>query len=130
MKRSERGITLIGFVVILALVGVLAYLGMKVFPIYEQFFSVRSAMKGVASEPGVGQMDPAKIRDLFFRRLYVNYADEDLKAENVKVERKDNGYNLTVNYEVRRPLVADLDIVGTFNETQALNGGGSTDEGD
>jgi hypothetical protein len=130
MKRSERGITLIGFVVILALVGILAYLGMKVFPIYEQFFSVRSAMKGVAGEPGVAQMDPAKIRDLFFRRLYVNYADEDLKPENVKIERKDNGYTLTVNYEVRRPLVADLDIVGNFNETQALNGGGSTSEGD
>ena len=128
MMRSQRGITLIGFVVILALVGVLAYLGMKVFPIYEQFFSVRSAMKGVASEPGVGQMDPAKIKDLFFRRLYVNYADEDLKPENIKIERKDNGYTMTVNYEVRRPLIADLDIIGKFNETQALVGGGSTDE--
>jgi len=130
MMRSQRGITLIGFVVVLALVGVLAYLGMKVFPIYEQFFSVRSAMKGVASEPGVAQMDPAKIKDLFFRRLYVNYADEDLKPENVKVERKDNGYTLTVNYEVRRPLVDVLDIVGKFNKTQALNGGGSTSEGE
>ena len=128
--RNQRGITLIGFVVMLALVGVLAYLGMKVFPIYEQFFSVRSAMKGVASEPGVGQMDPAKIQDLFFRRLYINYSDEDLKPENVKVERNDNGYNLTVNYEVRRPLIDDLDIVGTFNKTQALTGGGSSNEGE
>ncbi len=129
MMRSQRGITLIGFVVILALVGVLAYLGMKVFPIYEQFFSVRSAMKGVASEPGVSEMDPAKIKDLFFRRLYINYADDDLKPENVKVERKDGGYTMTVDYEVRRSLIADLDIVGKFNKTQALNGGGSTDEG-
>ena len=129
MKRNQQGITLIGFVVMLALVGVLGYLGMKVFPIYQQFFSVRSAMKGVASEPGVGQMDPAKIKDLFFRRLYINYADDDLKPENVKVERKDNGYTMTVQYEVRRPLVADLDIVGKFDKTQALTGGGSTDEG-
>ena len=129
MKRNQQGITLIGFVVMLALVGVLAYLGMKVFPIYQQFFSVRSAMKGVASEPGVGEMDPAKIQDLFFRRLYVNYADEDLKPENVKVERKDNGYTLQVQYEVRRPLIADLDIVGKFDKTQVLTGGGSTDEG-
>jgi len=129
MMRSQRGITLIGFVFILAVVGIFAYLGMKVFPIYEQFFSVRSAMKGVASEPGVGEMDPAKIKDLFFRRLYINYADDDLKPENVKVERKDNGYTMTVDYEVRRSLVADLDVVGKFNKTQALNGGGSTDEG-
>jgi hypothetical protein len=130
MMRSQRGITLVGFVIILAMVGVFAYLGMKVFPIYQQFFSVRSAMKGVASEPGVGQMDPAKIRDLFFRRLYVNYADEDLQPENVKIERRDNGYVMTVQYEVRRPLIADLDIVGRFDKSQALNGGGSTAEGD
>ena len=129
MKRNQQGITLIGFVVMLALVGVLAYLGMKVFPIYQQFFSVRSAMKGVASEPGVGEMDPAKIKDLFFRRLYVDYADEDLKPENVRIERKDNGYTLQVQYEVRRPLIADLDIVGKFDKTQVLTGGGSTDEG-
>ena len=129
MKRNQQGITLIGFVVMLALVGVLAYLGMKVFPIYHQFFSVRSAMKGVASEPGVGEMDPAKIKDLFFRRLYVDYADEDLKPENVRIERKDNGYTLQVQYEVRRPLIADLDIVGKFDKTQVLTGGGSTDEG-
>ena len=129
MKRNQQGVTLIGFVLMLALVGVLAYLGMKVFPIYEQFFSVRSAMKGVASEPGVGEMDPAKIKDLFFRRLYVDYADEDLKPENVRIERKDNGYTLQVQYEVRRPLIADLDIVGKFDKTQVLTGGGSTDEG-
>jgi hypothetical protein len=130
MMRSQRGITLIGFVFVLAVVGIFAYLGMKVFPIYEQFFSVRSAMKGVASEPGVADMDPVKIKDLFFRRLYVNYADEDLKPENVKIERQDNGYVLTVQYEVRRPLIDVLDIVGRFDKSQALNGGGSTAEGD
>ena len=126
--RSQRGITLIGFVFVLAVVGLFAYVGMKVFPIYEQFFSVRSAMKGVSSEPGVADMDPAKIKDLFFRRLYVNYADEDLKPENVKIDHADRGYTMTVNYEVRRPLIADLDIVGKFNESHALTGGGSTNE--
>ena len=117
--RNQRGITLIGFVVMLALVGVLAYLGMKVFPIYEQFFSVRSAMKGVASEPGVGQMDPAKIKDLFFRRLYINYS-ESVKPSHVKIERMDGGWKMSVSYEVRRPLVGNLDVVGKFDASEPL----------
>jgi Tfp pilus assembly protein PilE len=33
MMRSQRGITLVGFVIILAMVGVFAYLGKNVFPI-------------------------------------------------------------------------------------------------
>ena len=129
MRNSQRGITLLGFIIVLAVVGLFAYVGMKLFPMYSEYYSVRSAMKGVASEPGVGEMDPAKIKDLFFRRLYVDYADEDLKPENVRIERKDNGYTLQVQYEVRRPLIADLDIVGKFDKTQVLTGGGSTDEG-
>ena len=52
------------------------------------------------------------------------------KRQHLKVERNDTAYNLTVNYEVRRPLIDDLDIVGTFNKTQALTGGGSTNEGE
>ena len=67
------------------------------------------------------ETDPAKIKDLFFRRLYVDYADEDLKPENVRIERKDNGYTLQVQYEVRRPLIADLDIVGKFEGAAAQN---------
>ena len=120
MMRSQRGMTLIGFVVVLALVGFFAYIGMKLFPIYEQFYSTKQAMKAMSLEPGVATMDPAKIKDLFFRRLYISYADDAIKPENVKIERADQGWNMTVNYEVRKPLVANLDIVGKFNETQAL----------
>ena len=36
-------------------------------------------------------MDPAKIKDLFFRRLYISYA-ENVKPENVKLERSDSGW--------------------------------------
>ena len=128
MKRNQSGMTLLGFLLVLVVVGFAAFIAMRLFPMYQEFYAVKSSLKGVAAEPGVSDMDPAKIQDLFFRRLYINYSDEDLKPENVKVERKDNGYTLTVNYELRRPLIADLDIIGKFNETQALVGGGSTDE--
>ena len=73
MKRKQSGLSLVGFLVVLAVVGFAAYIGMKLFPMYQEYYSVRSAAKGLASEPGVGDMDPSKIQDLFFRRLYINY---------------------------------------------------------
>ena len=66
-------------------------------------------------------MDPSKIQDLFFRRLYINYS-ENVKPENVKIERIDGGWNMKVNYEVRRPLVGNLDVVGKFDHTVDLTG--------
>ena len=119
-------IGLVIVLVVLAVVGFAAYIGMKLFPMYQEYYSVRSAAKGLASEPGVGDMDPSKIQDLFFRRLYINYS-ENVKPSNVKIERIDGGWNMKVNYEVRRPLVGNLDVVGVFDVSQDLTRQGGTD---
>lgn len=123
MKRTQRGMTLIGFIITLAVVGVFVYMGMKTIPMYSEFYAVKQALNGLATEPGVTDKDPAKIKDLFFRRLYISYAD-NIKAEHVKVVRKDAGYLMTVEYEVRKPLIANLDVVGKFKAEKELRRGG------
>lgn len=119
MKRKQDGMTLIGFLVVLAVAGFAVYLGIRLFPMYQEYYSVRSAMKGLANEPGSADMDPSRANDLFFRRLYINYS-ENVKRDNVKFERIDNGWRMRVQYEVRRPLVGNLDVVGKFDHTQDL----------
>ena len=126
MKRNQSGMTLLGFLLVLVVVGFEAFIAMRLFPMYQEYYSVRSAAKGLASEPGVGDMDPSKIQDLFFRRLDINYS-ENVKPENVKIERIDGGWNMKVNYEVRRPLVGNLDVVGVFDVSQDLTRQGGTD---
>ena len=126
MKRTQSGITLIGFIVVLAVVGVFAYVGMKLFPMYSEFFAVKSALKGLANEPGIGSQDPAKIQQLFFRRLYISYA-ENVKEENVKMQRTDRGWKMDVDYEVRKPMISNLDVVGKFHATQEFSGNGAVD---
>ncbi|MGS1079680.1 DUF4845 domain-containing protein [Pseudoxanthomonas beigongshangi] len=123
--KRQGGITLISFLIVLGVVGFAAFVGMKLFPMYQEYYSVKSSMKGLESEPGIGDMDPSKIQDLFFRRLYINYS-ENVKPNNVKFERTDGGWLMRVNYEVRRPLVGNLDVVGRFDTTQELTrrGGG------
>ncbi|CAN5652040.1 DUF4845 domain-containing protein [soil metagenome] len=120
MKRTQGGITLIGFVIVLGVVGLFAYVGMKLFPMYMEYYGVKQAMRAMASEPGMVDAEPAKIRDLFFRRLYVNYSDDNVKNENVKITRVGNGWQMDVKYEVRKPLIANLDVVGKFDATQML----------
>jgi len=125
MKRKQGGLSLVGFLIVLAVMGFAAYVGMKLFPMYQEYYSVRSAMKGLSGEPGVADMDPSRIQDLFFRRLFINYS-ENVKPANVKFERTNGGWKMRVNYEVRRPLVGNLDVVGRFDSTQELtrSGGG------
>jgi hypothetical protein len=122
-RKSQRGITLTSFLVVLIVVGFFLYVGMKLFPMYQENYAVRSAMKSLANEPGIGSMQPANIQKLLFKRLYINYS-ENVKPANVKFDRKENGWTMRVNYEVRRPLIGNLDVVGKFDSTQDLSGRG------
>ena len=123
MKHAQRGMTLISFVVVLALVGFFAYIAMKLVPMYSEYYAVKSALKGLQAEPGIANRDPAKIQDLFFRRLYISYA-ENVKAENVKIERIDGGWDMSVDYEVRKPMMGNLDVVGKFATSTKLTNRG------
>jgi hypothetical protein len=124
MKRTQSGMTLIGFIIVLAVVGVFIYMGMKVIPMYSEYFAVKQALSQMADESGLSQQDPKRIKDAFFRRLYVSYA-ENVKPADVKLERKDAGYLMTVDYEVRRPLISNFDIVGHFKAEQVLSRSGN-----
>ncbi len=120
LGRRQGGMTLIGFVVVLAVLGLFAYVGMKLVPMYSEYYAVKQAMKGLAQEPGIANRDPSKIKDLFFRRLYISYA-ENVKEEDIKFERLDaGGWKMTVAYELRKPMMGNLDVVGKFNATEDL----------
>lgn len=119
MKRNQRGITLLGFIIGLAIAGVFLYMGMKLVPMYTEFYSVKRSLADLAKEPGAGTMDPAKARDLFFRRMDMSYVDS-VKQENFKIRRTERGMEINVEYEVRRQLIANLDVVGHFKTSQQL----------
>ena len=119
MKRTQGGMTLIGFVIVLGVIGFFAYIAMRLVPMYSEYYAVKQALKGLEAEPGIANRDPAKIQDLFFRRLYISYA-ENVKPANVEIERIESGWEMHVVYEVRKPLVGNLDVVGKFDVTERL----------
>lgn len=126
LGTRQRGITLLGFIVVLAVVGFFAFLAMRLFPVYSEYYSVVSAMKSLQTEPGIATQTPEKIRDLLNRRFYISYI-ESVKPNHVKIARSGNGYNLTIKYEVRKPLAYNLDFVAKFDRTVELSRQGAVD---
>ena len=119
MRRNQSGITLMSFLIVLVVVGFFLYVGMKVFPMYSEFYSVKSALKGMATE-GLSGKDPAQIKDNFFRRMDISYSS-NVKPEHVRVETSGGSTRIDVKYEVRVPMVANLDVVGRFEASQDLS---------
>jgi hypothetical protein len=117
--RKQEGMSLIGFLIVLSMVIFFAYLGMRIIPIYIEFYSVKQAMHGVAQEPGSANFSPFDVKDKMLNRLYVSYSDGNVTRENIRVIRS-NGVFLAVKYEVRKPVMGNLDVIASFDERVML----------
>jgi hypothetical protein len=115
----ERGLTLIGFLILLALALFVAYLGMKIVPIYLNHYSVVSSMKSLAEEPNVDTMSEARLRDLLARKFETSYV-QHVSSRDIQIERG-RGLELVAEYEVREDLIGNLDAVVSFRSVQPLN---------
>lgn len=111
-NRNQRGISLLGFTMLLALLGFFAFIIMRLFPVYAEARSVKADLEGLSQEANAKNMSPAQIRDRLQRRFQISYV-ESVKQEHISFDRK-NGYNVTIKYEVRRPLMYNLDYVAKF----------------
>ena len=119
MKRKQSGLTFIGFVIVLAVAGLFIYVGMKLVPMYTEFYSVKKALASLANEDGIANRSAGEVEQMFFKRLYMSYA-LTVKSDHVKVERRETSWIVIVDYENRRPLIANLDVVGKFHAEKVL----------
>ena len=117
--RKQKGLTLIGFVIVLSFVLFITFIGMKIGPIYMEYYSVVSAMNGVASERGSARLSPYQIRVKVLNRLYVSYATDNIKETNIKITRGDE-VKLRIAYEVRKPVMGNLDVVAKSDRSVKL----------
>lgn len=119
MKRKQSGLTFIGFVIVLAVAGLFIYVGMKLVPMYTEFYAVKKALASLANEDNIANKSAGEVEKMFFKRLYMSYA-LTVKNEHVKVERRETSWIVIVDYENRRPLIANLDVVGKFHAEKVL----------
>lgn len=115
--KKAQGITLIGFVFVLATLGFFLYAGMQIVPVYMDHMSVVKAMKTVADEGGT--KSPTDIKNRIAKLLYISYV-EQVKASDFKVVRG-NGRELQVKYTVEKEFLGNLSFLMKFEDSVSLN---------
>lgn len=121
MYRKQRGITLMGFIMVAAIAGFFALIGFKLFPAYSEYYGVVQGMKAVSEIPGAGNMELSELQRALQKRFDVGYVDT-VEAKNATLIRDKAGNQLNMNYEYRKPLLYNLDYVAKFDYTVKLNG--------
>lgn len=122
MKRTQGGMTMLGFLITLSVVIFFAFCAMKILPMYTEFYSVKKALASIAQDSQSANMPKEKIRENFARHLKIDYVSS-VKPEMLKIESTEGGYKLVMDYERRESLFANLDVVGKFKAEQAVTRG-------
>lgn len=123
--KNQRGLSLTGLIMACAVVGVIALLFMKVFPIYNEKIKVDKAMTRVESTPEATKMGKKQIALAIVKQLGIDGVDrfdEHSLSKILKMGRnKTTGKkNVALVYEIRNSLFADLDIVMNYNRVIEL----------
>src|SRR5665811_1602086 len=100
---KQKGLTLIGFIFVLAFALFISFVGMKIVPIYLDNMAVESAMNEVAQEKGAARRSPYDIRLNFFTLMKINAIDQ-VKESHVKLIRGSPS-RLQVKFETREPIM-------------------------
>jgi hypothetical protein len=111
--NKQLGMTGMGWLTVLFLIGFFALLTFKLAPIYLENYSVKSILNSFQEEPLITQKSKADIRRMFMSRLITN-GIRDIKRENIKIDKKPGVLKIGYDYFVRKPMVGNIDVIITF----------------
>ena len=67
--ERQRGMTVIGMLLLIIVIAFVALIAMKVVPMYVQYFSIKSTIESIRKEPQVAQMSPMDIQNAIQKRF-------------------------------------------------------------
>jgi len=97
---------LVGIFLLLVGIVLVAVLGMKVGPVYIEYFTVKKMVADIANS---GESSPQEIRASFNRRAQIEYFD-DISADDLIITKDELGFA----YEKRIPLIGNLTLLIDF----------------
>lgn len=127
MQQSQRGITFIGFVIVLCIVGFFAYCAMKLVPVYSEYFGVVKSMNQLLTEPGIGNKEVGEIRQMLNTKFSIQYVDDaTIPPQNIQLKRQSGAASLRVFYDKRIDFIYNIDLLISFDKTIDLTGSGAS----
>jgi Tfp pilus assembly major pilin PilA len=115
--RKQSGVSLMGLIVTLAVIGFLAVMAAKLMPAYVEYFSVK---KMLAAMEQAGDLK-GSVRDIRYSFEKRN-AIEDVKSvrgEDLEVSKEGGEAVVTASWSVRIPMVANVSTCIDFTVTTA-----------
>jgi len=115
MKKPQRGMTFLGILTILVILGFAFYMALRIVPDYLEYMEVSRALNQVRDEHAAIETSAQMIRNSLERRWDV----EDIKGlswKDVEINKTNEGFEVRSAYAVEEPFVANLYLLVKFDK--------------
>ena len=115
VKKRQAGITTLGLVILVAFVGLFAFAGIRLAPVYLNYMKIVGVVNGVRDEFDSNNATRAQIRSSISRRFDIESVDI-IRAKDVKVVKVDGGHEVAAAYSHKAPFIANISFVVDFDK--------------
>ncbi|NNJ98152.1 MAG: DUF4845 domain-containing protein [Gammaproteobacteria bacterium] len=111
--KKQKGLTLISWLVIIAIVLFNGIIALNIVPVYISDHSVKTLMKNLEMDSTVRGGTAKALKQAITKRLRINNV-YSVSKEHISVKKGKDGYLVKIKYEPRGKLIGNLDYIVTF----------------
>ena len=115
MKKRQAGMTTLGLIILVSFIGVFAFAGLRLTPIYLNYFKVVGVVEGVRDEFDGSNATRSAIRSSISRRFDIESVGI-ITAKDVKVSKVEGGHEVAATYSHKAPFIANISFVVDFDK--------------
>ncbi|HUO82934.1 MAG TPA: DUF4845 domain-containing protein [Gammaproteobacteria bacterium] len=108
--------TAIGMLILAIIIGLIGYACLRLIPVYLEHYKVVSVLDGARKELEGQNPTRTDIRKSIEKRMVVESLNA-IDIDDVKVTKEGPGYVVSTQYEQRRPFIANVSFVVSFDKT-------------
>lgn len=115
--KYQRGVSLTGLIVVLAIIGFVAIVAMKTVPAYAEYSAVKDAIRAAKDAGGT-------VRDMqrsFDKNADINDVDA-VSGRDLVISKETGETEISFEYEKRIPVVANVSLLIDFSGTTDKSG--------
>ena len=119
LRKGQGGMTILGMLLMAAVVGFVGLIVMKLVPMYMESFKIDQALESLSQDSGILSDTKQEIRKKFIRRMDIEDVDR-FTERNIRdymtIEKEGNYVSIAIEYQGRAPLFGNLTLVADFEK--------------
>ncbi len=118
-RRAERGLSLVGFLILGSLVAFVLFTAARSIPAWSEYFAIKKVLQATADEFTVAAQPPA-VRAAFDRRAQIDDISS-IKGNDIEVSKVGGKIVLRATYSKQVPVAGNMSLLFEFDATATSN---------